>query len=75
MTEIDNDDVHFDVRQSVRKRNILRLIIAPLLSIGLIGFGTWLLPRGTVLEPSIDAVETWNVWSFLGVICIGATDA
>ena len=71
MTEIDNDDVHFDVRQPVRKRNIQRLVIAPLLSIGLIGFGTWLLPQGTVLEPSIDAVETWRVWSFLGVICIG----
>ncbi|MBG6158230.1 hypothetical protein IWQ52_004294 [Labrenzia sp. EL_159] len=71
MTEITDDNVHFDVRQSVRGRNIARLIIAPLISFGLIGFGTWLLPEGTVLELHIEAVETWNVWSFLGFICIG----
>lgn len=70
LTVIDNDNLHFDVRQSVRKRNITRLIIAPLFSIGVTWFGTWLLPKGTVLELSIEAVETWSVWSFLGFICI-----
>ena len=64
--------MHFDVRQSVRGRNIARLIVAPLYSIGLIGFGTWLLPEGTVLELRIEAVETWNVWSFFGFLCIGS---
>lgn len=72
MTKIDNDDVHFDIRQSVRGRNIARLIIAPLFSIGLIWFGTWLLPEGTVFELNLKAVEAWNVWSFLGFICIGS---
>lgn len=64
--------MHFDIRQSVRGRNIARLIIAPLFSVGLIWFGTWLLPEGTVFELNIKAVETWNVWSFLGFICIGS---
>ena len=72
MTEIDHGILYFDVRQSVRGRNIARLIIAPLLSAALIWFGTWLIPEATVIEFSIDAIETWNGWSFLGFICIAS---
>lgn len=72
MTEITQDDPYFDVRQSVRGRNLARLIIAPLLSAGLILFGAWVMPKETVLSFNIAAIETWSVWSFLGFIAIGS---
>lgn len=72
MTDNTNSDPYFDVRRSVRGRNLARLIIAPLFSAGLIWFGTWLLPEQTVVSLSVEAIKTWNVWSFLGIIAIGS---
>lgn len=62
--------VYFDVRQSLRSRTILRLIIAPLFAIGLIWLGTWLIPDETVFAWDIQAIETWNGWSFVGAILV-----
>ncbi len=72
MTETDQGDLYFDVRQSVRMRNILRLVIAPLLSVVLIWIGFLLIPEETVLQLRIESIETWSAWSFLGLVCIGS---
>ncbi|WP_298839137.1 hypothetical protein [uncultured Roseobacter sp.] len=68
--ETESDFPFFDVRQSVRKRNTTRLIIAPMMSAVLIASGLWLIPDKTILKVEIEAVETWSVQAFLGVVCI-----
>lgn len=50
----------------------MRLIIAPLFSAGLILFGVGLIPDETIIQLSIDAIETWNGWSFVGVVCVAS---
>lgn len=72
MTELSKGDPFFDVRRSVRGRNLTRLVIAPLFSVGLIWLGTWLLPEETVISLEVEAIETWSAWSFFGCIIIGS---
>ncbi len=64
---MEQDDFEFDIRQSVKRRNVLRLVVASLFSLGLIWFGTWLVPDETILEVSVDAIESWNGWSFVAL--------
>lgn len=71
LTDTDQNNLYFDVRQSVRGRNITRLLIAPLFSVGLILFGMWLVPEETIWKLHVEAIETWNVWSVFGVLCVG----
>lgn len=62
----------FDVRKSVARRNIERLIILPALSIGLIFLGLKLIPDTFIWEVSIDAFKSWNGWAFVGLVLIGS---
>lgn len=38
----------------------------------MIWLGAWLLPAETIFAFNIEAVQSWNVWSFLGVVFIGS---
>ncbi len=71
MTDTDQTNAHFDVRQSVSRRNTLRLVIVPGFSLLLIALGLWLIPAGTVMNLHFAAMETWSGWAFFGVILIG----
>lgn len=72
MTEVRQGNLYFDVRQSVKGRNIARLIIVSLFSVSLILFGMWLVPETALMELNVEAVETWSTWSFFGFIGVGA---
>ncbi len=63
-------DFEFDVRQSVQRRNVTRLVVGTLFSLWLVWFGTWLMPAETVLAVSVDAIESWNFWTFAACVCI-----
>ena len=64
----------FDIRRSVKRRMVTRLIIVPLLAIGLIYFSLRLIPDSFGLGMSIDDIGDLNFWSILGVflVCTGA---
>lgn len=72
MTEVAQGSLHFDVRQSVKGRNTIRLIVAPLLCVSLILFGMWLVPESTVMQLNLEAVETWGIGAALGFLCVGS---
>ena len=74
MTETSTGDPFFDVRRSVRTRNLTRLVIAPVFSAGMIWLGARLIPKDTVLSLDVEAIETWSVWSFFGCIIVGCGD-
>ena len=72
MTEVGQGNLNYDVRRSVKGRNLGRLIVVPLLSVGLIWFGMRLVPETAVMELSLEAVETWGIGTVFGFVCVGA---
>lgn len=63
-------DPIFDLRKSVSRRNLERLIIIPIVVAGFIWLGFRLIPDDAVWALSFEAVETWNLWGFLGLFLI-----
>jgi hypothetical protein len=61
----------FDVRKSVTRRNIERVIILPFVAICFIFFGLKLIPDTFIWELSVDAIGSWSGWAFVGLILIG----
>ena len=60
----------FDVRKSVKRRNLERIAILPIVSAGFIALGFWTIPKESVWGLSLDAFATWGGWGFLGLFLI-----
>ncbi|NSX56489.1 hypothetical protein [Parasulfitobacter algicola] len=60
-------DPIFDIRTSVRSRNIQYLFVMPLFSFGCILLGYWMIPETFVWELSEDMLQQLSVWSFFGL--------
>lgn len=60
----------FDVRKSVVRRNIERIVILPVVAVGFIILGQHLIPDNFVWKLSVDAIETWDGWAFVGIILV-----
>lgn len=70
MRETDHSAHFFDVRQSVWGRNTTRLIVAPIMCLGLVALGIWFIPAGTALELTPAAIETWSFPAVVGALCV-----
>ena len=64
-------DPIFDVRKSVTRRNIERVVILSALASGFIVLGWSLIPESFIWEVSVAAIKTWSGWAFIGLILIG----
>ena len=62
--------VYFDVRTSVRGRNRVRYIIGLTCYPALIWVGTSLISKDAEFALSIEAIDTWNGWSFVGAVLV-----
>lgn len=62
-----SSDPIFDIRTSVRSRNIQYLFVMPLLSLGCILLGFWMIPETFVWELSEDMLQQLSGWSFFGL--------
>lgn len=65
------EETYFDVRKSVVRRNVEATSVYFLFGIGCTLIGITLIPDSFRWSFSIDAIETWGGWGFLGVILIG----
>lgn len=62
----------FDIRKSVPERNLEYIIITAILALCLILVGRWMIPAAFVWELSINVLEAWNGWAFVGLILIAS---
>lgn len=61
----------FDLRKSVRRRNIERIVVLPAAALLFILLGKSFIPDDFLWEISIEAIQYWNFWAMFGVFFIG----
>jgi len=60
----------FDVRKSVPRRNIERIVILPVVAVGFIILGQRLISDNFEWKFSVDTIKSWDGWAFVGIILI-----
>lgn len=62
----------FDIRKQVLPRILEHTIVLSTMGVALLLIGRWMLPTNFVWELSVRTIESWNGWSFVAMILIGA---